>query len=342
MPVGIDDVARAAGVSTATVSRALGGRPDVSASTRQRVQAIAVQLGYAPTPSAVSLASGRTRTIALLTPWVSRWFHSNVIEGACRSLRVAGFGALLNSFEVHEDATRPPVNLDVLRRRVDGVLVAGMTMSPGEVGMLESLRVPLVYVGSGPPDQVLVHIDDVATARRATEHLLALGHTRIGHISGYPTEPTPWASEVERATGYAEALRGAGLEPETDLMAYGRFARPGGRASAAELLDRVPDLSAVVADSDEMAFGVLDVLRERGLRAPDDLSVIGIDGHPLGDLVGLTTLAQDAIGLGETAARLLLEMIGGATVEQQVVFPTTLLARGTTRPARTPAGERES
>jgi DNA-binding LacI/PurR family transcriptional regulator len=329
MPVGIDDVARAAGVSTATVSRALSGRPDVSASTRQRVQAIAVELGYAPTPSAVSLASGRTRTIALLTPWVSRWFHSNVIEGACRSLRAAGFGALLNSFEVHEDATRPPVNLEVLRRRVDGVLVAGMTMSPVEVAMLESLRVPLVYVGSGPPDQVLVHIDDVATARRATEHLLALGHTRIGHISGYPTEPTPWASEVERATGYAEALRAAGLEPEPELMAYGRFARPGGRASAAELLDRVPDLTAVVADSDEMAFGVLDVLRERGLRAPDDLSVIGIDGHPLGDLVGLTTLAQDAIGLGETAARLLLEMIGGATVERQVVFPTTLLARDT-------------
>lgn len=331
MPVGIDDVARAAGVSTATVSRALRGLPDVRASTRLHVQQVAQSLGYAPTPSAVSLASGRTRTIGLLTPWVSRWFHSNVIEGACRSLRGAGFDALLSSFEIHDDATRPPVKLDVLRRRVDGVLVAGMTMSPVEVAMLESLAVPLVYVGSGPPDQVLVHVDDVATARRATEHLLELGHTRIGHIGGYPTEPTPWASEVERAAGYAAAMQAAGVPLDQALTAYGRFERSGGRSGAAELLDRVPDLTAVVADSDEMAFGVIDVLHERGLRVPDDLSVIGIDGHPLGDLVGLTTLAQDALSLGETAAELLLEMIGGARVKREAVFPTTLLDRGSTR-----------
>jgi LacI family repressor for deo operon, udp, cdd, tsx, nupC, and nupG len=219
----------------------------------------------------------------------------------------------------------------VLRRRVDGVLVVGLTMTADEVAMIESLGVPLVYIGSGPPDQVRVHVDDAATARRATEHLLALGHRRIGHIGGYPGQPTPWASEVQRAAGYADALRMAGVAHDRSLIAYGRFEREGGRSATAELLARAGDLTAVVVDSDEMAFGVLDMLRERRLRVPEDISVIGIDGHPVGDLVGLTTCAQDAPLLGEAAAGLVLEMITGAPVVRDVVFPTELVERGSTR-----------
>lgn len=332
MPVGIDDVARAAGVSTATVSRALRGLPDVRESTRLRVEEAAVRLGYAPTPSAVSLASGRTRTIGLLTPWVSRWFHSHVIEGACQALRIAGFDALLYSFQLDQDAARQRINLDVLRRRVDGLLVVGMTMTAAEVSLLESLAVPMVYIGSGPPDQVRVHIDDAATARRATEHLLGLGHTRIGHIGGYPSQRTPWATEICRAQGYHDAMRAAGLAVDPSLVAYGRFEREGGRSAAVELLDRVADLTAIVADSDEMAFGVLDVLRERGVAVPEDISVIGIDGHELGDLIGLTTLVQDAVELGETASGLVLEMITGGPVVRDVVCPSELIERGSTRP----------
>lgn len=331
MPVGIDDVARAAGVSTATVSRALRGLPDVRASTRLRVEQAAVQLGYAPTPSAVSLASGRTRTIGLLTPWVSRWFHSNAIEGACQALRVAGFDALLYSFQLDDDAAREPINLDVLRRRVDGLLVVGMTMTPTEVHLLETLAVPLVYVGSGPPEQVRVHVDDTVAARRATEHLLELGHTRIGHIGGYRTQPTAWATEICRAEGYRDALRAAGLPEDPELVAHGRFERAGGRTGAVEILDRVDDLTSIVADSDEMAFGVLDVLHERGLRVPEDISVIGIDGHDLGDLIGLTTLAQDATEVGATAAGLVLQMITGTPVVRDLVCGTELLDRGSTR-----------
>lgn len=331
MPAGIEDVARAAGVSTATVSRALRGLPDVRASTRLRVEEAAVRLGYTPTPSAASLASGRTRTIGLLTPWVSRWFHSNAIEGASQALRTAGFDALLYSFQLDDDAARAPVNLDVLRRRVDGILVVGMTMTPSEVALLTSLEVPLVFIGSGPPEQVRVHVDDAATARRATEHLLSLGHTRIGHIGGYRSQPTPWATEICRAEGYRQALEAAGLPVDPSLVSYGRFERAGGRAGAVELLDRVSDLTAIVADSDEMAFGVLDVLRERGLSVPQNISLIGIDGHELGDLIGLTTLAQDTVGLGVTAAGLVLEMITGTPVMRDVVYPTTLLERGSTR-----------
>lgn len=331
MEGGIEEVARAAGVSTATVSRALRGLPNVKESTRLHVQQVALSLGYTPTPSASSLASGRTRTVGLLTPWISRWFHSNVIEGAGRSLRAEGFAALLYSFELDSVASRPPVNLDVLRRRVDAVLVVGMTMTADEVAMLDTLGLPIVFVGSGPPDHVRVHVDDVDAARCATEHLLGLGHTRIGHIGGYRTELTPWASEVQRHNGYVAAMEAAGVAADPALTAYGRFMREGGRTGAAQLLDTVPDLTAMFVESDEMAFGALTELSLRRLRVPDDISVISIDGHPVGELVGLTTRAQDAQTLGATAAEMLLEMITGAPVERDVVYPTELVLRTSTR-----------
>src|SRR5450756_975189 len=126
MAASINDVARAAGVSTATVSRAVRNLPHVSTETRERVQRIAAEMGYTPTPSAASLASGRTRTIGLLTPWINRWFFANVIEGAERYLRTNGFDVLLDAFDIHRDAPRRRVDPGVLRRRVDGILVVGL------------------------------------------------------------------------------------------------------------------------------------------------------------------------------------------------------------------------
>lgn len=335
MPVGIDDVARAAGVSTATVSRALRGLPDVRDSTRRRVQQVAAELGYAPSPSAASLASGRTGTVGLLTPWVARWFHSNVLEGASAALRARGFHTLLCSFDVTEaDAARPRVDLDVLRRRVDALLVVGLTMTAMEVEMIGSLGVPIVFAGSGPAEQVRVHVDDALAARIATEHLLDLGHRTIGHLGGYPGQPTPWASEVDRARGHAQALRAAGIEPDPVLAECGHFQRTAARTATAALLDRVEGLTAILADSDEMAFGVLDEARRRGLDVPGDLSVVGIDGHAAGDLIGLSTVFQDATRLGHVAAGLVLEMAASRAVDRDVVMPIELIARASTAPPR--------
>lgn len=335
MPVGIDDVARAAGVSTATVSRALRGLPDVRDSTRQRVREVAAELGYAPSPSAASLASGRTGTVGLLTPWVSRWFHSNVLEGASAGLRARGFHALLVSFDVTEaDVARPRVDLDVLRRRVDALLVVGLTMTALEVELISSLGVPIVFAGSGPADQVRVHVDDALAAQVATEHLLELGHRRIGHVGGYPGRPTPWASEVDRARGHAQALLAAGIDPDPALAEPGRFQRDGARAATACLLDRADSPTAILADSDEMAFGVLDEARRRGLDVPGQLSVIGIDGHASGDLIGLSTVSQDAMRLGHVAAGLALEIAAGRAVDRDVVMPIELIARSSTAPPR--------
>ncbi len=198
---GIDDVAQAAGVSTATVSRALRGLPNVSEATRLRVLAEAARLGYVPTPSASSLATGRTRTIGVLTPWVNRWFFANVIEGAERALRDLGYDVLLYTFDVRRTSSRRRVDPSVLRHRVDGTLVVGLPLDDDEVRSLVGLARPLAFVGSGPAEQVTVRLDDVATGRAATRHLLDLGHRVIGHVTGVPDLVSSWSPPVERARG---------------------------------------------------------------------------------------------------------------------------------------------
>lgn len=334
MAHGIDEVARAAGVSTATVSRALRGLPNVSAGTRERVRTAAAELGYVASPSASSLASGRTRTIGLLTPWISRWFFANVIEGAERALRAEGFDALLHIFEVSRRAPRLRVDADVLRRRVDGILVVGLPLDDSEVQALVGLGHPMIFVGSSVAGQVTVRLDDLATGREATEHLIGLGHRRIGLIGGSPDDVTPFSPPVGRRAGWIAALEGAGIPVTPDLEVHGHFDVDGGRESMHVLLRQRPDLTAVFAASDEMAMGAILALRDMGLRIPQDLSVVGVDGHDLGELVGLTTMVQPALDEGATAATLLLEMITGSPVPDDVVYQTELLDRGSTGPPR--------
>lgn len=340
--VSMDDVARAAGVSTATVSRALRGMTSVSAVTRDRIQSVARELGYVASPSAASLASGRTRTIGLLTPWVDRWFYAHAIDGAERALREVGFDALLYTFDLSRDQSRPRVDPSVLRRRVDGILVVGMPLSREEVASLESLDLPLAFVGTGRHDHVTVRLDDDAAGRCATEHLLGLGHRRIGHITGPVGVEHSWSPPVARHAAWRVALEDACVAAEPGWAVDGAFDVNGGREAAHRLLDTHPEITALFAASDEMAMGAVLAARERGLDVPGELSVIGIDGHDLGELVGLTTVAQDPARQGAEAARLLLadialwatpgaDRVSGAL---QVLHATHLVTRSSTAPPR--------
>ena len=329
---GIEDVARAAGVSTATVSRALRDLPNVNAATRDRIRVVAARLGYVASPSAVSLASGRTRTVGLISPWINRWFFANVIEGAERTLRAQGFDVLLYTFDIRRDSARPRLDPDVLRRRVDGVLIVGLPLDQDEIDQLLTLGYPLVCIGWGGYGQVTVRLDDHATAYSATQYLLGLGHRRIAHITGAPDDVSPWSPPVGRAAGWRAALIDAGLEPDADLEVHGNFDMAGGRESMRVLLERGTGVTAVFAASDEMAMGAILALRDAGLDVPGDVSVIGVDGHDLGELVGLTTMAQEADAQGAAAAQLVLDMISGLTPPSSVVYPTVLVERTSTGP----------
>lgn len=335
MNAAIDDVARAAGVSTATVSRALRHLPGVSEATRARVLEAARGLGYAPSASAASLASGRTRTIGVLTPWIRRWFHGSVTEGIERTLRAEGFDALLYSFERADGTGRNRLDPFVLRRRVDGVLVVGMPVDAEEQQVLDGLGVPVVFIGTGPPGRVTVTIDDDGAARLAMAHLLGLGHRKVALLTATGEDQPDWAPPALRQAGYEAALAEAGVAFDPSLVIPADYARAGARERMAELLRTRPEVTAVLAISDDMAFGVLQAARDAGRRVPEDLSVIGIDGHDMSDLVNLTTIAQGAAEQGAAAAALMLEMLTGAPVAEEAVFPVDLVVRGTTGPPPT-------
>ena len=242
MPVTIDDVARSAGVSTATVSRALRGLPHVNEQTRAAVHRIALDLGYVPSKSASTLASGRTRTVGVVTPHIAKWYFAQAIEALEKELRAVGYDVLLLALPPGPTSVRPVFDPEELRQRVDAVAVLTVPLTGRELDGLRGLRLPMAFVGASVAGAMSVRIDDVAVGRTATEHLLSLGHTRIGHIGGDPEEALNFHAPVDRRTGWMSALRGAGLSPDPCLDVPGMFTVEGGaRAMRAMLaLERPP------------------------------------------------------------------------------------------------------
>jgi DNA-binding LacI/PurR family transcriptional regulator len=329
----IKDVAEAAGVSIATVSRALHGLPRVSDSTRQRVLAAAADLGYVASPSAASLASGQTMAIGVVTPFINRWFFAGVVHSAEERLRPAGYDLLLYSLGTDAHERRRAFSGTRLRKRVDGVLVLGLRPTPEEAAALAAVGGPLAIVGVEIDGWASVRIDDEGTARCAVRHLLDLGHRRIGFIGGEPDDPLQFATPADRLAGYRRELAAAGLPADPALETVGGFTLRGGMTAMEQLL-RLPDPpSAVLAASDEMAMGAMHTARRLGVRVPDDLSVIGIDDHEMAELFDLTTVAQPVAAQGLLAAEMLLAALADpGQPRPAVVVPTDLVVRGTTRP----------
>jgi DNA-binding LacI/PurR family transcriptional regulator len=329
----IRDVAREAGVSTATVSRALRGLPNVDPITREHVRRVADRLDYVISPAASRLASGRAGSIAVITPFVARWYFSKVLNGVERVLQRSDLDLLLYSTgDLSEPHRMPPHRR--LRRRVDAVLVIGLPADSPDLQELFELDLPVTLIGSHAAGASSVSIDDVEGARMATQHLINLGHERIGLISGRPL-PTPFFPENDRLTGYLDALASSGMTAEPKLRVPGFFTIEGGEhAMTAQLAQRTPP-TAVFAMSDEMAFGALRALRRHGLQPGEDVSLVGFDGHEMADLLDLTTVGQPAEDLGALAARCLLEMLDHPDREpQELRMPTQLYVRGSTAARR--------
>jgi len=336
MTTSIDDVARRAGVSTATVSRALRGLPNVSVAARDRVLSAARDLDYVASRSASSLASGRTLSVGVVVPYVARWFFGQVISGIEAVLRADGFDLLL--YNVGDDGGRARFFREMpLRRRVDAVIVLCLPPTEAEMASLRGLEVPIAAVGADVPGCASVLIDDRAAARVAVQHLVDLGHREIGLISTGSPPPMHFTAPDDRRNAYLEVLAAAGLDPDPALEGDGGFTLTGGERAMTQVLERGGRPTALFAMSDEMAFGALRAMRRFGLHAPRDMSVVGFDDHEMADLVDLTTVAQPVPQLGATAARQVLRLLaeGSGTVPPPTVLPTRLVVRGTTAP---PAG----
>lgn len=328
MAITIRDVAHAAGVSTATVSRALRGLPNVDDATRDRVQQVARDLDYVVSPSASRLASGRTGSIAVITPHISRWFFSQVISGIESVLQTAGMDLLLmtvsdpNDMQGMSPAPR-------LRRRVDGVLMIAVPPRDPQLEEVLALGMPTSLIGVRKDGVASVTIDDAQAARTATQHLVNLGHSRIGVIGGSNSQQKLTA-EAQRYFGFREVMVENGLELSDRLFSPGYFTIAGGEQAMTELLSQRQPPSAVFCMSDEMAFGALRSLRSHGLQPGRDVSLVGIDGHDMSEYLELTTVAQPVSELGRIAAEAVLVQIRGDERRNATNLPTRLIVRGST------------
>ncbi|MCT9868372.1 LacI family DNA-binding transcriptional regulator [Paenarthrobacter aurescens] len=330
---GIKDVAERAGLSVATVSRALSGKGNVSPTSREKARSAAAELGFVVSYHASSLASGRTHNVGLVVPSVHRWFYSAVIEGASAALLEAGYDLTL--YNIGENpAHRHSVFTDfLLRKRVDAVIAVSLELSEAELQQLHAMHRPIVGIGGPLPGASTIRIDDTGIARKATNHLLGLGHTKIAHITGHDAYDQDFQLPGTRRGGFEKAMNDAGCPVRPEWIVSADFTIEGAYAAARQLLASSPERpTAVFAASDEMAIGTILAARDFGLRIPDDLSVMGIDGHDLGNVLGLTTIDQDAKGQGALAVRTLLGAITNGLVLEpaDTEHPTTLVVRTST------------
>ena len=336
MAASIEDVARRAGVSIATVSRALRGLPDVAASTRDRVLEAASALDYVASPFAARLASGRTATVGVVVPFVNRWFFAEVIDTVETALRRAGFDLLL--YNLGDEAGRARF-FDVMpmRKRVDAVLVASLVLSDDEIAALESLQCPVGLLGLQREGFLSTRIDDIAAARTAVSHLTALGHRRIGLIGGDTDDPMRFTPPLHRADGYREALAAVGVEPDPALEVLGYFTIEDGEKACRALMALPDPPTAIFSESDEMAYGAIRALRRLGLRVPEDVALIGFDDHPTAELMDLSTIHQPVPEQALDATTRLLAAVAAprSAAEDDVVLATELVVRGSTDPTST-------
>jgi len=327
------DVARLAGVSRTTVSLVLNNVPGVKISpeTRQRVLDAARQLNYYPDVSARRLVSGRTRTIALV--WhpgpdatYRDAFLPGLLQGITRAARHYGYHVLFRPIEPDEP---DDAYVELARgRHIDGLILSGPRSDDAHLLELYHDGFPLVLHGRLPGSDIpSVDVDNVRGAMTAVGHLLALGHRRIGMITN---APPAYTSSRQRLEGYRHALERVGLAYDEGLVRYGNFDEESGQGAMESLLNLPRPPTAVFAASDMVAIGAMKAIRDRGLRVPGDIAVVGFDDITAARFITppLTTIRVPAFGLGWTAGELLIRIIEQDPPQQtQILLETELMIR---------------
>lgn len=324
------DIARLAGVGLGTASRALKNAPGVAPATRDKVLAIARQHEYVISPEASNLAAGTTGRVALVVPHLSRWFFGAMVEALESIFRDAELDVLLYHVGDLQDRRSFFERLPA-RRKVDAVVVLAFPVEDAERRRLELLGVQIVAAGGQHAVYPHVCIDDAEAGRQAVDHLISLGHTRIGMIEAIDPDQPPEPSG--RTAAYHDALAAAGLPLDPHLVVTTDWGGEQGADAMAGLLAVRDRPTAVYAHSDEVALGAIRTIRRAGLRIPEDISVVGIDDHPLASLTDLTTVAQPVAAQGRAAAELTLALLRkDPEVRRSVTLPTRLVIRHSTAP----------
>ncbi len=321
-------VAAACGVSPSTVSRILNGTAVVSQDKREAVDRAIADLGFIPNPIARGLAGGRTLSVGVVTQALDSPFYGLALSGIEQELSPAGYSALFVSGNWNADEEGRCIEM-LRSRRVDGIIVLTGRLSDDELRNLSG-SMPVVVTGRNlsAPGLYSLDFNNFEAARLATDHLLTLGHRRIAFIAGDPIHP----DSTERLRGYRAALKASGVRYNPALVLPGKYHEESGLLAVAQLIESREPFSAIFAANDQMAFGAALALYRRGLRVPDDISLVGLD-----DLSGashsippLTTIHQSVDELGRIAARSMLLMLAGKTPDANLPEPR-LIVRSSTR-----------
>ncbi len=333
------DVAKLAGVARSTVSHVLNGSNAVSLSdeTRRKVQQAALTLGYRPNSAALMLRQGTTKTVGLLVT-EAKSLHVDayiplLFTGVGEILRRRGYHLLLETFE-SVGKGNPYADL-VVSRRIDGLLVLSPNAADSELCDLVRSDFPVVLFGSvGLPEEISVSSRLRTSIEEAADHLAGLGHRRIGCV---PFSPPGFSATDSRTQDFAQALERHGLTLEPGAIEHADFSAESGNAAARRLLSRRPDLTAILAGNDTIALGVIGGAVAEGFSVPGDLSIVGFDDLPFAGHIhpALTTIRQDAIEQGRSAAELLVRRLSGEPLaERQVKLDSRFIPRASTGLAR--------
>ncbi|MCQ4162785.1 LacI family transcriptional regulator [Roseomonas sp. GC11] len=325
------DIARLAGVSVATVSRAMAGSSLVSQENKERVASAVRQTGYVVNQVARGLRLQRSGLVLVMVPSIANPFFAHVLLGIEEALQEAGFGMLVAN--TGDDHAREDV---LARSMLTGGKTEGLILLTGHCP--DSLRdepqakgrivaVSEEIAGQGIPS---VTIDNAAAMREATAHLIGLGHRRIAHLAG----PAGNGLTVQRLAGFHAAMREAGLPVPRGMVGGGAFTIQAGEEGMSRLLARQAPPTAVVCANDEIAIGAIKAARERGIPVPAGMSVVGFDDIDVARAVhpGLTTIRQPRQDLGREAARMLLALLAGEAVVRNLCLPTQMILRASTAP----------
>ena len=332
----IRDIAKLAGVSTATVSRTLATPEVVMPETRAKVEAAVRELDYRPNALASNLRKRRTQNIVVVVPYIHNPFFSGVVQGIEHVAHGHGHKVLLG--ESQNNQQRLDTYADMLEsKEADGLILLGALLPTSIARAVDAGEVPAVpivmaceyFPGLRAPN---VRIDNVAAAAAATEHLVQLGHKRVAMITGPSGNPLV----KDRVKGYRLQMAKAGLTVPADYVARGDFSVESGYHAMQRLLALTHKPTAVFCANDEMAMGAIRAAREAGRRVPLDLYVVGFDDIRFAEYFDppLTTIRQPHREIGETAMRLILDVFAKRNAPTSVVLPHALVVRGSTKALR--------
>ena len=325
---GIVEIAKRAGVSPATVSRALRGMHHVNERTRAKIIEAAQHLDYPIRPDLLpASATTRTNTIGVIAPFISRWYFSQALAGVEQALREAGMDLLLYNF-AQVDARQRVFQQKKLVGKVDGLIVISLPPTEKEFDQILGLGIPVSLLGIASNRCSSVSIDDIKGAELATQHLIDMGHRDIAIMVGQNSYNFNFEVSNQRKDGFIKVLNenGATFNPAFEIVAD--FDSHTAELAMTEFLGRKKLPTAIFCESDEMAFGAIKAIRKKGLRVPEDISVIGYDDHEFSTTIGLTTIAQPVQFLGQLAASQIMAKIEKPDSNSaQMKVPTSLVIR---------------